>query len=129
MAKFRKLTIRLFSVIAASFMMLGTLLGNFNLDPVKTIGTSENNLIYKEANYSINTKVEEHFDPEAVFKLPDTLSNDDDISVIVSLESDSLLDIYEASEKTISFSQFWRLEKGKMPLKSWRKSKIVGFQN
>jgi len=113
MAKFRKLAIRVFSVIGASFMLLGTFLGNFNPAPVKTIDTTENNLTYKEAGYSINSKVEDYFNPDVVFKLPDTLSNDDDISVIVSLESDSLIDIYEASGKTLSFSKFLESREGK----------------
>ena len=99
-------------------MLLGTFLGNFNPAPVKTIDTTENNLTYKEAGYSINSKVEDYFNPDVVFKLPDTLSNDDDISVIVSLESDSLIDIMKRAAKHCRFRNFWSPEKVKMPLKS-----------
>ncbi len=48
----------------------------------------------------------ESLDSTKVFQLPDTIRNDQEISVIITVDGDTLLDAYEGTDKTLSFGQY-----------------------
>ena len=47
-----------------------------------------------------------YVDSSVMFELPDTIKHDDEISVIITLDDDSLLDAYEQTDKSLSFTEF-----------------------
>ncbi len=57
-------------------------------------------------NDSIYSDYKQFLDGSAVFKLPDTIKDDDIISVIVELPTNTLMSAYNSSAKTMSFNEF-----------------------
>ena len=54
----------------------------------------------KLVNYS------QYLDNKVMFKLPDTVGADQDISVIITVDNPTVLDAYEKSAKTMSFTEY-----------------------
>lgn len=48
----------------------------------------------------------EYVDSSVMFQLPDTISQDEEISVIINLDLLNLLDAYEETDKTMSFTEY-----------------------
>ena len=48
----------------------------------------------------------EYVDDSVLFQLPDTISPEEEISVIITVDDAALLDAYEATDKTMSFSEY-----------------------
>ncbi|MBO5417263.1 MAG: leucine-rich repeat protein [Clostridia bacterium] len=55
---------------------------------------------------SLKLNYEDFIDSNVMYKLPDSVGADEEISVIITVGTDSLMDVYEASDKTMSFSEF-----------------------
>ena len=55
---------------------------------------------------SLSVDLEEYLDNSVMFELPDTVSDEEEISVIITVDVINLLDAYEESDKTMSFSEF-----------------------
>ena len=55
---------------------------------------------------SLNLGTENLLNESVMYKLPDTVKPSDDISVIVQMKTDDLLDAYEASDSKLSFTDF-----------------------
>lgn len=53
-----------------------------------------------------NSGLEQYFDSAVVQKLPSGISDDEEISVIISLDTDALIDIYKETDGTVAFSEF-----------------------
>ena len=54
----------------------------------------------------VNTNRNQYLNSSVMYKLPDTVKDTDDISVIVQMKKASLLDAYEASKTPISFTEY-----------------------
>ncbi len=54
----------------------------------------------------INVNTESYFDSDVVFKLPAGVSKDDEISVIITLSVETLMDAYEQTDKSVSFTDY-----------------------
>ena len=48
----------------------------------------------------------DYVDSSVMFQLPDTIKNDDEISVIITVGVPSLMDAYDEGAKTMSFSEY-----------------------
>ncbi len=53
---------------------------------------------------------QQYFDSSVMYKLPDTVSDNAEISLIVSMKSNSLLDVYKEKKIDISFEEFLKTE-------------------
>lgn len=104
MTKFKRILMRSVSMLGASCMLFGFCAANLQPDNSQTLAGDGSGI--RQTNYSIDTKLENYFDPDVVFKLPETVASNDDISVIVSLDSVSVMDAYNAANTTKSLSQF-----------------------
>ncbi len=62
---------------------------------------------------AINTGRDKYFDSSAVKKLPDTVKDDDIISVIIRTDEVSLMDIYDADKTELSFTEYVYSEEAK----------------
>ncbi len=60
----------------------------------------------RKTDGNITTNIEDYFDSNVVQKLPDTVSSDQLISVILEIDSPSVLDAYEKSDKSMSIGMF-----------------------
>ena len=50
----------------------------------------------------------QYLNGDVVYKLPDTIGDDEEISIIVTTGEISLMDAYETSAKTMSFGEYAR---------------------
>ncbi len=61
---------------------------------------------YIKENNSLNWSIDQYIDSDVMFQLPDGMSEDEEISVIITLDVINLMDAYEGTDKTMSFAQF-----------------------
>ncbi len=110
MGKFKKQLIRVISVLSASCLTLGFAIGS--LENAKERVKAEASLISK-TNANIKTNQENFYDDSVVQKLPETVSNNDEISVIVTMNVESVMDRYNASSAKMTVSEFANGSDGK----------------
>ncbi|MBQ8341298.1 MAG: leucine-rich repeat protein, partial [Clostridia bacterium] len=60
----------------------------------------------KKTDGLINTNLNQFLNSSVMYKLPDTVKDTDDISVIVRVKSASLLDAYEAGDMSVPFTEY-----------------------
>ncbi len=60
----------------------------------------------KEFTGDLNVNYKDFLDSSVMQKLPETIKDDEEISVIILLDEQNMLDAYEATDKTMSFTQF-----------------------
>ncbi len=61
---------------------------------------------YITKNEDLSFNMEDYVDKNVLYKLPDSVSDDEEISVIITLDVTNLMDAYEQSDKTMSFAEF-----------------------
>ena len=62
--------------------------------------------IIKLTDKDINKNLDQYINSSVMYKLPSTVKDTDDISVIIRVKESSLLDAYEAGDKTTSFTEY-----------------------
>ncbi len=53
---------------------------------------------------------QQYFDSSVMYKLPDTVSDNTELSLIISMKSNSLLDVYKAKDTSMSYEEFAKTE-------------------
>lgn len=61
---------------------------------------------YIEKQEDLKVNIDDYLDKSVMFELPETVKDDDDISIIVTLDIVPLLDEYEKTDKKVSFAEF-----------------------
>ncbi len=61
---------------------------------------------YIKENNDLKWSMDSYVDSNVMFKLPDGVSDDEEISVIITLDIINLMDAYEKTDKTMSFADF-----------------------
>ncbi len=96
--------VRLLTAIVAAVMLVSTLL---------TITLSASGTTYYGSSPSISNVTgsldmgtEQLFNEKVMYQLPDTVKPSDDISIIVQMKNDALLDAYDASGSKLSFTEY-----------------------
>ncbi len=96
---------KLFKGFAATLLAAVITLGSLPLSQVYAIGCSKGNPdIQKIDNIALDYS--KYFDSSVVFKLPDTIDKNDEISVIITTDDKAVIDVYEGSDKTMSLADF-----------------------
>ncbi|MBE6563054.1 MAG: DUF4366 domain-containing protein [Ruminococcaceae bacterium] len=67
-------------------------------------GEYVNPFVQKIENVALD--YDKYLDSSVMFKLPDTIGEDQEISVIVTVDGDTLLDAYEGTDKIMSFGEY-----------------------
>ncbi len=62
--------------------------------------------VIKLLDMEIDTNITDYLDSSVVYQLPESISEDETISLIVQVQQSSLLDVYEASDMDISFTEY-----------------------
>ena len=69
-------------------------------------GASKYQFYMEEFDKLAKLEYEKYLDSSVMFKLPDGIKDDQEISVIVSLDVVNIMDAYEGTDKTMSFKEF-----------------------
>lgn len=102
--KTKKYTIRIFALA----MGIGAAGGFFfeNLGKELGEGSANADASFSRLNGAVKTNTEDYFDNKVVYKLPSSVSSSQEISVIVSMKADSVLDAYEASDNKRTVKEY-----------------------
>lgn len=102
--KTKKYTIRIFALA----MGIGAAGGFFfeNLGKELGEGSANADASFSRLNGAVKTNTEDYFDNNVVYKLPSSVSSSQEISVIVSMKADSVLDAYEASDNKRTVKEY-----------------------
>ena len=73
---------------------------------LKSAAEEVSDSIIKMVDGEIINDIRKFFDSSAVYKLPDSVKDTDDISVIIRVKEHSLLDAYEAGDRATSFGEY-----------------------
>ena len=120
MRKFRKNAIRVFSCLFAIFMCAGTCLADFSKKEKIVSGEEAFNIAY--TNGEIHNDVESYFDPSVVQKLSETYDDNEEISVILQMDTQSIVDAYNSSDTQKSVSEYVATAKAKKTEKEVKKA-------
>lgn len=93
-SKLKKTAIAVLAIASAACITSGTVAHAFTDKSVKTAVAPN---IINNIDASVDGGLENYFDSEVVYRLPDTVAADEDISVIVTMSTDSYVDAYEKS--------------------------------
>ena len=103
MRMFKKIAIKCMSIVGVLSIGAGFIGQSFSPNNEGGLSASaQSNLVKTDA--LINTNVEQYFDENVVQKLPSTVDQNEEISVIVKLHEDSLMDAFktQSTMKTVS---------------------------
>ena len=104
--RFRKQAIRTTAVLCAGAVVGAVCVDSFaKADNQFNTVQTEAGIIQKVDASLLDTKKESFYDESVIYKLPDTVSMNDQISVIVTMNTDSLMETYLASDskKLVSY--------------------------
>ena len=101
MVTFRKTAIRLLALLCSACLFTGVALA----DRSGGAGAGKYNTISKVSG-SLETGAENFFDGDVVYRLPDTVSDGQNISLIVQTDAESVMDSYEKSGSSLSLSEY-----------------------
>lgn len=93
MKKFKKNAIRCMSFVAVASILAGFCVQSFKGPKEAVLSASAQTNIQK-LNASVQTNQQDFYDDSVIYKLPDNVAETQDISVIVTMNTDSLMDIY-----------------------------------
>ncbi|MDY2880149.1 MAG: leucine-rich repeat protein [Candidatus Borkfalkiaceae bacterium] len=103
----RKTAIRILSLLTALCLTVSFFVGSQNFragSDFRTEAAEIDEITKVDAEFS--NDVESYFDEDVTYRLPDTVSDNQEISVIVTMNVDSVLDAYEKTDKTVSVSDY-----------------------
>ncbi len=96
---------KIFKGIAATTLAAVITLGSLPLSDVYALGSKDVNSDIKKID-NIALDYSKYFDSSVVLELPDTINDNDEISVIVTTDDIAVMDAYEDSDKTMSLADF-----------------------
>ncbi|HBF86181.1 MAG TPA: hypothetical protein DDW54_00720, partial [Clostridiales bacterium] len=115
MNKFGKFTVRILSIILAGSVAAGIITGGREYNSVADYayhGNFDANR-FDAIDCPIDLKTDSFFDDSVVYRLPETLSDGSEVSVIVSLGSETSVDMYNRVGCKKSLSEFLRTDEAK----------------
>ena len=98
-SKFNLLRTSLICLLAASIVIGGL---SFSKGQASVYGASH---IQKLEN-APTVDIREYLDNSVLFQLPDTVADDEEISVIITVDENNLMDAYEATDRVMSFQDY-----------------------
>ena len=105
MVHFKKKLIQVIALIGAASFTLGACMDNGNKQ-VSIGGKDETPVAVRKVHGAVKTNQEDFYDDNVVFKLPETVEQNQEISVIVALNSDSLMDLYKEQSAVDTVAEY-----------------------
>lgn len=118
--KLRKILPRLTSLLVVA-MLAVTLLAQTPTNKVKAEYLPQEQI--SKVDYSVDLNVESYLDQNVVTKLPETVSDNDDISVIVEMNVDSVLDKHQRENSSLSVFEYANSVDGRKAVNAINKQK------
>ncbi|MCQ2399113.1 MAG: hypothetical protein MJ072_01235, partial [Clostridia bacterium] len=112
MKKSRKLKIKFLSIVVAACLVASFAVADFST-PVNYGTASASTVSVNKLNGKIKTDIEDRFDKNVVYQLPASVAEDSEISVIVEMSTDTVIDAFNKSETMLSVSDFARTKEAK----------------
>ncbi|MBO4262423.1 MAG: S8 family serine peptidase, partial [Clostridia bacterium] len=111
MAKIQKTALRLLIGILVASLFSGAVFSvgkkGTPVSAGEKISESASEPLISDVSGLINTYTERYYDPSVIYKLPDTVSSDDEISVIVSMTAvPSVIERYNAADRDIGITEY-----------------------
>lgn len=91
--------------IMSAVLVLAFIIGSIPLSTVGAIADDYTSSSIKKLD-NINLDYTDYIDSNVVFELPDTINDNDEISVIVTVDATTVMDAYEGTDKTMSLSDY-----------------------
>ncbi len=101
--------IKKFVVGILSFVMAGSFaFGPFSVQGASSVNGQKVNsqATFSKVNGLLQNDIEKYFDDNVIYKLPDTIADNQDISVIVTMDVKSVMDAYDETNKSLELSEF-----------------------
>lgn len=111
MAKFKKQVIKIMALVGAACFAGGFFMHSFE-DASNSVSSKADSLVTK-MNANVDANTEAYFNSDVVYKLPETVSQNDNISVIVSMKTETVMDAYEASGSRKTLSEYVNSNEGR----------------
>ncbi len=93
--------------VLASFTILTLLAGSFaGVNMVSEVKASEYEASFIQKLEGIDVDYTEYLNNSVMFALPESVKDDEEISVIITVDEMNLMDAYEATDKTMSFAEY-----------------------
>ena len=92
-------------VVTALILAIATVVSVANF-LLQDVAEQISNGIVRLTDKEIDRNWTQYLDSSVMYKLPDTVKETDDISVIIQVKKTSLLDAYEAGDKTMPFTEY-----------------------
>ena len=89
--------IKIVALSASACLLTGFGIESFTSPKAAIGGKIEERALINKVNASLQTNQEDFYDENVVYKLPETVSKNEEISVIVAMGTDTLMDAYEAA--------------------------------
>ena len=118
MKKVRKIAIKSLAFGMAASLLAGFCVSSFDGKDDEVFAASAASAIQKTDAAKIDLKTQDYFNDEVVYKLPDSVSEKQDISVIVQMNTESLMDAYGASDTKKTASEYLNSESAKKRAKA-----------
>ena len=96
-------------VRVASCAVIIALVATMLITACVTLGgsaTNPENSFISLVDKDINKNLDKYLNSEVLYKLPDGVKDSDEISIIIQTKKTSLLDAYDATDKSVSFTEF-----------------------
>ena len=103
MKKVRKIAIKSLALGMVASLLTGFCVSSFTSKNEEMLSASASSTIRK-TDAAIDLHTQDYFDSSVVYKLPDTISDLQELSVIVKMKTEALLDVYATldTKKTAS---------------------------
>ena len=111
MTKLRKSAIGIVAVLSAGCFAAGTVAYAFGGNGGKKLNVPASDI--RQLNGYVDNKTEQYFDSNVVYRLPETVSSEEEVSVIVSMSVDSVLDVYNSSHFRGTYQSFVTTEEAR----------------
>ena len=96
--------IKIVALAASACLLSGYGVSSFTSP--KALTEKDAALITKVKNGALQTNREDFYDENVIYKLPETVAKDQDVSIIVSMDTDTLMDAYAASNSQKTLSEY-----------------------
>ncbi len=103
MTKLRKSAISILAVMSAACLASSAVAYAYKDNGKNTVLAQTN---INRVNASFDNRAQDFFDSSVVYRLPETVSSQDDVSVIVTMDTQTVLDAYRNSDSNKEFKEY-----------------------
>lgn len=113
MAKFKKNVIKIVALLGATSFASGFAVQSFQDVATNGVLTQASSYVRKTSGKGFDSNIEDYFDSSVVQKLPDTVDANTELSVIVDMGTETVMDAYEKSSTNKPLHKFVISNEGK----------------